>query len=68
MFKIAIKINNESGIICYGETEWYHLVILGVLKKSSNFAVKCELGRQLVLNFITILALKYFNRLKKTSL
>jgi hypothetical protein len=39
--------------------------ILGVHKKSSNFAAKCELGRQPVLNFITILALKYFNRLRK---
>ena len=38
---------------------------LGVHKKSSNFAVKCELGRPPVLNFITILALKYFNRLKQ---
>ena len=38
--------------------------ILGVHKKSSNFAAKCELGRPPVLNFITILALKYFNRLK----
>jgi predicted DNA-binding ArsR family transcriptional regulator len=32
--------------------------ILGVHKKSSNFAAKCELGRPPVLNFITILALK----------
>ena len=39
--------------------------ILGVHKKSSNFAAKCELGRPPVLNFITILALKYFNRLKQ---
>ena len=39
--------------------------ILGVHKKSSNFAAKCELGRKPVLNFITILALKYFNRLKQ---
>ena len=39
--------------------------ILGVHKKSSNFAAKCELGRQPVLNFIIILALKYFNRLKQ---
>jgi hypothetical protein len=39
--------------------------ILGVHKKISNFAAKCELGRPPVLNFITILALKYFNRLKQ---
>jgi hypothetical protein len=39
--------------------------ILGVHKKSSNFAAKCELGRSPVLNFITIFALKYFNRLKQ---
>ena len=39
--------------------------ILGVHKKSSNFAAKCELGRPPVLNFITILALKYFKRLKQ---
>ena len=39
--------------------------ILGVHKKSSNFAAKCELGRPPVLNFISILALKHFNRLKQ---
>ena len=39
--------------------------ILGVHKKSSNIAVKCELGRQPILNFITVIALKYFNRLKQ---
>ena len=39
--------------------------ILGVHKKSSNITAKCELGRPPVLNFIIILALKYFNRLKQ---
>ena len=42
--------------------------ILGVHNKSSNFAPKCELGRQPVLNSITILALKYFQKTQITSL
>lgn len=33
--------------------------------KISNFAAKCELRRQPVLNVISILALKYYNRLKQ---
>ena len=39
--------------------------ILNVNRKSSNLAVKCELGRKPVINFITYLALKYYNRLKQ---
>ena len=41
--------------------------VLNVNRKSSNLAVKCELGRKPILNFITYLALKYFNRLKQMS-
>lgn len=39
--------------------------ILGVHKRSSNMAVKCELGRQPTLNHILTLALKYYDRLKQ---
>lgn len=39
--------------------------ILGVHKKSSNSAVKCELERQPILNHIEMLTLKYYERLKE---
>jgi len=41
--------------------------ILNVNRKSSNLAAKCELGRKPVINFITYLAFKYFNRFKMMS-
>ena len=37
---------------------------LNVNRKSSNLAAKCELGRKPVINCITYLAFKYFNRFK----
>lgn len=41
--------------------------ILNVNRKSSNLAAKCELGRKPVIDFITYLAFKYFNRFKMMS-
>lgn len=39
--------------------------ILGVHKKSSNFASKCELGRTPILCYINTLAFKYYLRIKQ---
>ena len=39
--------------------------LLGVHKKSSNFASSLELGREKILNFITCQALKFSERLNK---
>ena len=39
--------------------------LLGILKKSSNFASRLELGRERRLNFITCQALKFSERLNK---
>ena len=39
--------------------------LLGVHKKSSNFASRCELGRLPILSFITSLTYKYYSRLEQ---
>ena len=39
--------------------------LLGVHKKSSNFASRCELGRLPILSFIASLTYKYYSRLEK---
>ena len=39
--------------------------LLGVHRKSSNFASRLELGRDRIINFITALALKYNERLSE---
>ena len=43
----------------------YCKYLLGVHKKASNFASRCELGRFPILNFITCLTFKYYQRLIK---
>ena len=39
--------------------------LLGVHKKASNFASKCELGRLPIIIFINSLTFKYYSRLKE---
>ena len=39
--------------------------LLGIHKKYSNFASRCELGRLPILSFITLLTYKYYSRLEK---
>ena len=41
------------------------IYLLGVHKKASNFASKCELGRLPIISFITSLTFKYYSRLKE---
>lgn len=38
---------------------------LGVHKKASNFASKLELGRESIINYITALTIKYYERIKQ---
>ena len=39
--------------------------LLGVHKKASNFASKCELGRLPIIIFLNSLTFKYYSRLKE---
>ena len=40
-------------------------IYLVFIKKASNFASKCELGRLPIISFITSLTFKYYSRLKE---